>query len=179
MANIYFPGFDERDRLLATRIALHQNARRLNNEARSLLASSYNDMRFQDPKAIEDIVNLVLAAALADVSAAVSITYSAAVGSDKARVYVEVGKPVGCKSFAVTAGGGTITATVGGSEDIWAFFDDDDWFEISNAEDEENNGLYQVVAAGQTATLLNFDGGTTTTANATDTSMRITKVGSG
>ena len=175
-SEVYYSSFSSRDVILSARIAHLNNARRLNREAEKLFNSLYGGLRVGDPNNIQTTVEIILDVAAIEVLNAEAVTYNEANGDTGARIYTEVGIPVWCASFAVLAAGSTITATVGGGEDAWEHLDDNDWFEISKAEDEGNNGLYQV-NGNPTATILTFDGGTTTVSNTTDTSMRITKVG--
>ncbi len=175
-SEVYYSSFRSRDAILAARITHLQNARRLNSSAERLFNSLYKGLRVGAPDTIQTKVELLLDSAAVEVVNAEAVTYTEANGDTGARIYTEMGIPVWCSSFAVLAAGSTITATVGGGEDAWAHLDDNDWFEISKAENEGNNGLYQV-NGNPTATILTFDGGTTTVSNTTDTSMRITKVG--
>ena len=184
MADVYFTDFDDREATLTAKIAHLQNARRSNSEARRLFNALYRDRQVTaSDGGILERVGLLLSAAIVASANAATLPYNAAVGDGGVKVYTKVGTPVGCLSFALTTGNaGTITATVGGSENVWPQFGLDDWILITNAEDEENNGLFQAHAANApTNTVLQLaDGGDQfNTANSEDTSIIVTKVGTG
>ena len=184
MADIYFSDFADRDALLSSKIDYLQNARRINHEAERLFKSLYNDRQVTaSDGGILERVGILLAASIVEASAANSLVYSTASGDANCKVFTKVGTPVGCLSFALTTGNaGTIAATVGGSENVWPQFGLGDWILVTEAEDEENNGLFQAHAANApTATVLQLaDGGDQfNIANSEDISIIVTKVGTG